>query len=76
MIGAGKTTLALAISHFMNSGNRMIYCCTNDTVRMQIAKMAYHSGIKFAMGSLGIVKYKHKNLDQFNREYRAVNEEI
>ena len=61
MIGSGKTTLAIAISHKLEMKNmRMIYCCTVDSVRTQLAKMAYSTNIKFAIGALGNIRYKGK----------------
>ena len=61
MIGAGKTTLALAIAHKLEKKNiRIIYCCTVDSVRTQLAKMAYNSKLKFAIGALGNIRFEGK----------------
>lgn len=77
MIGAGKTTVALALAHSMLGGARVIYCCTVNSVRKQFSQMAYNSKIKFALGALGEIHYAHKvRKDKYKRLYKDVNDEI
>lgn len=58
MIGAGKTTLALAIASLLEHEKRtqLIYCCTVNAVRDQIAKLAYNMKLKFAIGCIGLLR--------------------
>ncbi len=73
MIGAGKTTLALAISHFMQLDYRVIYCCTVESVRKQVGRLAYNScDLKLAIAAVDHIRFPStvKNKDKFVREYK------
>lgn len=75
MIGSGKTSFVLAIAKLVSNINanikerkdklKVLYACEIDSVRIQLARLAYNREIKFGFTKKNVVKRGNK-MYEFN----------
>ena len=62
-IGTGKTTTSVAIANTLYNSMKMIFVCTNHSVRIDVANQAYNTGTYFCVATLknNSVKMTYQN---------------
>jgi len=62
-IGTGKTTTSIAVANTLYNPMKMIFVCTNHSVRIDVANQAYNTGTYFCVATLknNSVKMTYQN---------------
>lgn len=62
-IGTGKTTTSVAIANTLYNSMKMLFVCTNHSVRIDVANQAYNTGTYFCVATLknNSVKMTYQN---------------